>query len=45
MRRYTVEFNFNYLQLFNTWLIVMFCLSFVNALYKWNATKTNSRVR
>ena len=28
---------------FDTWLIVMFCL-FVNALYEWNITKTNSCV-
>ena len=28
---------------FDTWLIVMFC-AFVNALYEWNATKTNFRV-
>ena len=29
---------------FHTWLIVMFCL-FVNALYEWNVTKTNSCVQ
>ena len=28
---------------FYTWLIVMFCL-FVNVLYEWNITKTNSCV-
>ena len=28
---------------FYAWLFVMFCL-FVNALYEWNVTKTNSSV-
>ena len=38
---YIVEFSFIYN--FYMWLIVMFCL-FVNALYEWNVTKTNSCV-
>ena len=45
MISYVLLLNITNLFIYNfyTWLIVMFCL-FVNVLYEWNITKTNSNV-